>query len=48
MQPILNIVNNYLFDQDHVFMTLPLIEWTDYRWGCIWMKDRYEMLPTAL
>jgi hypothetical protein len=29
-------------------MTLPLIEWTDYRWGCIWMKDRDEMLPAAL
>ena len=29
-------------------MTLPLIEWEDYRWDCIWMKDRYVMLPTAL
>jgi hypothetical protein len=48
MQSILNIVNDYLFDQDHVFTTLPLIEWADYRWGCIWMTDRYEMLPTAL
>ena len=48
MHSILNIVNDYLFDQDHVFMTLPLIKWVDYRWGCIRMTDRYEMLPTAL
>jgi len=29
-------------------MTLPLNEWEDYRWDCIWMTDRDEMLPTAL